>query len=952
MADPDLSVQLLGGFRILWRGSQLDVRSARVACLLAYLVLHRAVPQSRAHLAALFWPDSTDAQARANLRKLVLELRRALPGAGRCLDLERASLAWREDAPCAVDVAEFERAAREASSAASLERAVELYRGDLLPGSYDDWVLAERERLRQLHVVVLGRLVSALEARRSYPEAIGYARRLLDQDPLHEETYRLLMRLHATTGDRAGAVRIYHRCEAVLRRELDVAPSPATREAYERVLHADTRLLEDTAPLPPVPSHNLPRHLTSFVGREQEIVEVARLLAGARLVTLTGTAGCGKTRLALRVAGDLLGACADGVRLVDLAPLSDPALVPRAVALVLGAREEPGQALTETLIASLGEKRLLLVLDNCEHVAASCGALAEALLRACPRLRILATSRQALTIPGEVVWRVPPLSVPDRAVLPAPQALLRHDAVRLFVERAAAVQPAFRLTPRNAVAVAEICRRLDGLPLAIELAAARVKVLTATQIAARLDDQFRLLATGSPMTLPRHRTLRAALDWSYDLLSGPERTLLRRLSVFAGGWTLAAAEAVCAGEDLEPSGILDVLAQLVDRSLVAVDTQGEEARYRLLEIVRQYGRARLEDAGETVRLRAQHLRFFTEWGERVEPLLWGPQQAMWFERAEQEHDNLRAALEWAVDTDPQAGLRLAGALWRFWKMRDHSTEGRGWAERLLARATERTAARARVLSGAGYLAADQGDLAAAHAFHEESLVIFRELGDERGAPRALTDLGISAMRDGRYAAARTFHEQSIALYRALGDRRGAAYALNNLGLVLANQHECAAARDAFEESLAIFREAGDARGVAISLTNLGHVRYRQGDFGSAQAALEESLAIKRELGEKRGLAVLLAEFAGLAAAQNQAERAARLYGAADALREELGARLPLSDLRAHHAAAIAAVRTALGETAYASARAQGRTMALAQVIEYAAAGATVGPPVRHAGAQD
>jgi predicted ATPase/DNA-binding SARP family transcriptional activator/Tfp pilus assembly protein PilF len=935
MAEHALSLQVLGGFRLRDHGVPIAVPSKRVQALLTYLVLHRGIPQSRAHLAALFWPDSTDAQARTNLRKLVLEARRTLPHAEHCLRADGATLLWREDAPCAVDVVAFERAAIRKAALAALEQAAALYEGDLLPGCYDEWVLAERERLRQLYGTLLERLAVELEARQAYPAALRYALRLLDQDPLREETYRLLMRLHAIAGDRAAAVRVYHRCEATLRRELDVEPSPATREAYARVLHADTRLPEEVAAPPPSSAHNLPRHLTTFIGREQEIADVARVLSGARLLTLTGAAGCGKTRLALRVAADLVAAYPDGVWFVDLTPVADPALVARSVASVLGVREAPGQALVESLTAALRQRQLLLVLDNCEHLAEACGDLAAALLVACPGVRLLATSRQALKVPGELLWGVPPLALPNGGASLSPEALLAYDAIRLFVERAVAVQPAFRLGARNAAAVVEICRRLDGLPLAIELAAARMKVLTPQQIAARLDDRFRLLAGAGRTATTRHRTLEAALAWSHDLLSQQERCLLRRLSVFSGGWTLEAAEAVCAGEGIATGEVLDLLAELVDKSLVLVETQGGEARYRMLETVREYGQARLREAGETARVRARHLRWFVERAERIEPLLWGAEQAAWFDRLEREHDNLRAALEWSLDRDPPAGLRLAGAVWRFWKMRDHFAEGRRWAERVLAVAPDRTAARARLLGGAGYLAADQGDLTGARAFHEEGLAIFREVGDQRGAARALTDLGITAARGGDLAGARAFHEESLALYRALGDRRGTAYALNNLGLALADEEDCPAARAAFEESLSLFRDVGDPRGIAISLTNLGSVVYRQGDAASARRCLEESLSIKQELGEKRGLAVLLEEFAGLAASRGEAERAARLYAAVEALADEIGARTPLSDFRAHHARCVASVRAVLGERRRASAWAEGRAMTLEQAIEYA-----------------
>src|SRR5579884_1061615 len=431
---------------------------------------------------------------------------------------------------------------------------------------------------------------------------------------------------------------------------------------------------------------NLPVQLTSFIGREKEMEEIKRLLSRTRLLTLTGSGGCGKTRLAAQVGADLLADFADGVWLVELAAIADPALVPQTVASTLGIREEPGQRLLETLQQHLKPKSLLLLLDNCEHLSAACAQLAETLLQACPNLRILASSREALGIAGELAYRVPSLSLPELPRLPSAEAALvpalaRCEATRLFVERAALSYPGFALTEQNAPAVAQVCVRLDGIPLAIELAAARIKVLSADQIAARLDDRFRLLTGGSRTALPRQQTLRALIDWSYDLLSEAERTLLRRLSVFAGGWTLEAAEAVCSADALH------LLTSLVDKSLAVYEEQAGEARYRLLETVREYARDRLLESGEMEEVRERHFAFFLRMAEEIEPKLTGLEQAAWLDRLEGEYDNLRAASGWALSAaeGAQAGLRLAGALWRFWEIRGHIDEGRGRLKNALDR---------------------------------------------------------------------------------------------------------------------------------------------------------------------------------------------------------------------------------------------------------------------------
>ncbi|HEV2741795.1 MAG TPA: hypothetical protein VGV91_01430 [Rubrobacter sp.] len=399
---------------------------------------------------------------------------------------------------------------------------------------------------------------------------------------------------------------------------------------------------------PQRPPNNLPLELSSFVGREKELAEVGRLLENNRLMTLTGTGGCGKTRLALAVAGELVDGFEGGVRLVELAPLADPSLVPQAVGSTLGVREQPGRSPTETLSDYLRPKKALIILDNCEHLVEACAELAETLLRSCPKLRVLATSREALGITGEVAWPVPSLSLPDLRRLPEIEGLPRNEAIRLYLERTAAVKPSFALTEQNAPLVARVCYQLDGIPLAIELAAARAKVLSVEQIADRLDDSFRLLSAGGRTVSPRHSTLQAAMDWSHELLSDEEQVLFRRLSVFAGGFTLEAAESACAGEDLGGDEVLGLLSHLVDKSLVVAWERDEQMRYRLLETVRQYGRDKLRGSGEDAELGRRHAAFFVTLAEEAERERSGPDQARWLVRLEAEHDNVRAALSWSL----------------------------------------------------------------------------------------------------------------------------------------------------------------------------------------------------------------------------------------------------------------------------------------------------------------
>jgi predicted ATPase/class 3 adenylate cyclase len=661
------------------------------------------------------------------------------------------------------------------------------------------------------------------------------------------------------------------------------------------------------ADFPPLKSleafpNNLPIQLTSFVGREREMAEVKRLLTTTHLLTLTGAGGAGKTRLSLQAAADLLESYPDGAWLVELASLSDPALVDQSVASALGVKEEPGLTLLTTLTNYLRTRHLLLILDNCEHLIGTCAQVAETLLRACPGLKILATSREALGISGETAWRVPSLSLPDPKHLPAgadlSSALTMYEAVRLFIDRAVAVQPTFAVTNRNAPAVAQICHRLDGIPLAIELAAARVKVLSVEQIAARLDDRFRLLTGGSRTALPRQQTLRTLIDWSYDLLSDGERALLRRLSAFAGGWTLDAAEAACVGDGIEAYEVLDLLTQLANKSLVVVES--EEARYRLLETIRHYARDKLMESGEAGAVRGRHLDFFLNLAEEAEPELIGADQAVWLNRLEVEHDNMRAALEWgkAIEGGSEGGmlheapLRLVGALWRFWYLRGYLSEGRGWLEMALSESSGASASlRAKALVGAGLLAHSQGDRKRAVELCEESLALYRELEDKKGIAASLNTLGLLAQYQGDYDRAVVLLEESLALSRELGDKAGIASALQRLsGVVFMIRGDYKRASVLYEESLALHRELKDKGGISVSLRFLGLGAFIHGDYDRGTALLEESLALSRELGDKGGAAQSLLLLGFTAEYGGDRDRAAELWEESAALYNEVGNR--------------------------------------------------------------
>ncbi len=727
--------------------------------------------------------------------------------------------------------------------------------------------------------------------------------------------------------------------------------------------------------------NNLPVQLTSFIGREQEMAEVKDLLTTTHLLTLTGPGGTGKTRLSLQVAAEVLDVFPDGAWLVELAPLADPALLPQAVASTLGVREQPGRLLVETLLDYLRAKTLLLMLDNCEHLIEACAQLATTLLRACTRLRIVASSREALGVAGETAYRVPSLSLPDtqRAT---PDALQHSEAARLFGERALAAQPRFGITSANAPAIAQICRRLDGIPLALELAAARVKLFSAEQIANRLDDSFRLLTGGSRTALPRQQTLRALIDWSYDLLPEPERAALRRFAVFAGGWTFEAAEAVIGAE------ALDLLSHLVDKSLVVAEehAQAGETRYRLLETIRQYARDKLLESGESIQVRDHHLNYCLHLAAEAEPELEGLDMLRWLDRLETEHDNFRAALEWALERNPTAAVQLAASLTAFWQIRGYMTEGRRWLRDALTRfealppaageaARGQSALRATGLLVAGTLAFGQGELNAARSLLEESVALARMAGEQRTLGYALGQLGFTTLGLGDAAVAEAVLEESLGLFRAINDKRG-------IGLILYGQAErairlrgdFAAARAYSEEAVRLMRESGSPWLAAMSILGLGVMASYQGNYAEARAHFEEGEPLFRDLGDRHAVHVVQSErahmerklghyaqavalysrtilgwqelghwaalahelecFAFIACAQSQAQRAVRLLGAAEALRESVNSPMTAIE-RTEYDHNVSALRAQMDEAAFTAAWAAGRALTMDEAVALA-----------------
>ncbi len=725
---------------------------------------------------------------------------------------------------------------------------------------------------------------------------------------------------------------------------------------------------------------NIPVPRTGFVGREKEIAAAKDLLLrqDVRLVTVTGPGGIGKTRLAVQVASGLLEIFPGGTHFVPLAPISDPALIPSMVIQTLGIRGASGQSPLEILKKHLLDSRrapMLLLLDNFEHVLAAAPVLAE-LLATSPHLKILVTSRAALHVYGEHEFPVPPLAVPDSRLMPSLTVLSQYPAVALFVQRAAAVKPDFVLNRENAHAVTEICAQLDGLPLAIELAAARIKVLSLSSICTRLASRMQLL-TGGARDLPqRQQTLRSAIDWSYDLLTPAEQKLFRRLSVFVRGCTLEGAEAVCDTKGDLNLDLLDGMASMVDKSLLQQFGQANgESRFVMLETIREYCREKLERSGEQVATKRAHAAYCLVLAEEVTTDQSAAEGSEWLERFTLDHDNFRAALQWLTETeDAEWGLRLGAALFRFWEIREFFAEGRDTLGKVLKMpaAAARTKLRARALFSAGVLAIEQGDytsgttfvseslaiarelhdnhgvavsvnalavlardqddLTLAHSMFEEGLMLWREVGDQKAVARSLSNLASVVKLQGDYPRAYSLYAECLSIFRELGDRTGVAWSLNSQGDVARDQRDFAAAQTLYEKSLAIFHELNDRWGIAGSLSDLGNIAREQRDCHTAHSFYRESLKIFQELEHKRGIARLLEGFACSAAAQLQAERSLRLAGAAAALRQNIGTPLTPGE-QAKLEAILDPVRQSLTNTAGTTAWLDGWAMPVEKAIE-------------------
>ncbi len=868
---PGLGLHLLGPVGVTVDGRPFDGLHIRPALALCIYLACRPERHPREHLMALLWPDFTPASAHQNLRQTLYVLRQSLPevasAAGNAHPVplmlaDRTTVQLNPDAAVAVDARRF--ASLLNSPRVTFEQTAEaacLYRGDFLSDFYlpdsnpfEEWAAAQRAELRRLMLDALGRLAAEAEARGRYEESAAHARRQLAMDDLRESAYQQLMLALARGGQRAEALAVYERCRR-LQDDLGLEPTGETRELVERIGRGQlASKAERPAEGVKRPRSNLPSPLSSFIGREREIAEICERLAVSRLVTLTGPGGCGKTRLAVEVARILQEEFPDGVWLVEFATLTQPGLVGQTVTESLGLRDLSGRPVQEVLVEHLRSRTALLVLDNCEHLIDASARFAQTLLEACPRLHILATSREPLRITGEVARLVPPLAVAAGDHLPALADLAQIESIRLFIDRAGAVKAGYRLTADNAAAVASVCQHLDGMPLAIELAAARVEVLSPTEIGERLADRFHLLTHGSRTALPRQQTLRATIDWSYDLLSVAEQALLARLSVFSGGWTLEAAEAVCSDEIITAGCVLDRLSDLVEKSLVQSAETGGMARFSMLETIRQYSDERLLDSGEREPLRRRHLAYFLDFAERGKRGSHGPRSLAWKQQMDSERDNLRAALDYTlrVDGPSDAAVRLTQAVGGFngvWSSSSWQEAGY-WAEKALAHpsAAPATTLRAMLLFNSVIF-----DLSSSWSKQrprlEESLAIFDALGEADGVERAtlLMWLGFYLSYDpDERAKGLAYMEEALRAFADSGEQWLYAFALNlYAGTIFEVDRDFATAWALVEKGLEVARQTGEQFLIAVLTDDLGMFAVGHGLFDQGQDYLEEALEIHR-----------------------------------------------------------------------------------------------------------
>jgi predicted ATPase/tetratricopeptide (TPR) repeat protein len=878
-----LEVRLFGKFDINYDGEPITISSRIAQSLFAYLILTAGTLHRREKLAGTFWPDATEEKARAYLRHEFWRIRKALStkSKGDYLLADDINISFNSSAEYSLDVATFTKVG-ETASVDDLKRALAVFEEELLPGFYDEWINPEREHLQALYEQKMTRLLEQLKDAKCWPDILEWVERWTSFGRASEAAYRYLIIAYDALGDKAMVASTYKRCLQALS-ALDLEPSEQTRVlAFKRN-----------------PKINISIPLTSFIGREKELKEVAGLFSKSRLITLTGSGGVGKTRLAIQAVAEVLDLFPDGVWFLDLAPLTNPSLVPNTLASLLGLRESGEISTTDLLINYFRSRKALVIFDNCEHLIKICAQLVHSLLTSSEHLSILATSREALRVSGEFPYRVPSLEFLSLDVISTIDQLSTIESVRLFVERAAVALPGFTIDVQNGFTIAQICRRLDGIPLAIELAAARTNMLSCQQILTRLDDRFNFLTGGLHSDLPRHQTLRAMIQWSYDLLPAQEQLLFNRLSVFAGGWSLEAAEQVCVGNnDVETFQILDLLTQLLNKSLIVVErTQGLKPRYHMLETIRQYAEEKALASSEREIIRHSHLTYFVEMAEQADENLHSSDMIMWLDRLETELDNMRAALAWGLESNIEFMLRLAGALPKFWHTRGFTLEGIKWLDQGLSaeKATEgnqplmlnRSIIRGKALIANLTLLTRLPDFEKATTCYNESLALFQALGPEGkpgmawalllGAASNLTDQEVPSL------------EQSLALFYETGDKIGISECLIQLADYAEFEEDYGKATALVEAHLSLRREIGDQDGIGAALLKLGvFAFFWKDDYEQAVTFFEESLCCFRSITKKSGVSWVLANYGEVCLWYGDYARAARNFEEGRRLAQDVG----------------------------------------------------------------
>jgi predicted ATPase/DNA-binding SARP family transcriptional activator len=931
-----LEVKLLGQFEVKLESVRLSIPSRNAQALFAYLVLHAGKSHRREWLAGLLWPDSSEENARSNLRHELWRLRKAFESSGEsCFLVDDLSITFISPSKYYLDVERLERAPSASNPTDDLIKALSIYGGELLPGFYNEWIFMERARLNALFEAKIAHLLEILQNEGRWAEVVDWGMSWIAWGQMPEPAYRALISAHANSGDLPKAIATYEQYAQALQKDMGIMPSEQTQALYKRLktgwkegppmdppeatkpLKSHLATVSPTPFLPRLRRSNLPRPLTSFIGRENEIQKVVNLVSKARMVTITGAGGVGKTRLAIQVAGSLIPQFRDGAWWVGLATLSKAnfsqkwnpgekrdtyialeeqfgeGLIAQAAAKTLRVQQVPGQAILDALLAYLHDKQILLVFDNCEHLIEECSILVERLLTECPELSILATSREALGVPSEKAWRLPSLSLPGQALSKDVRNILLSEAVRLFVERTTDVVPGFFPREKDIAAIAKVCLRLDGIPLAIELAAARMNLLSIQEIAVRLDRSFQLLTEGHRTALLRHQTLQAAIEWSYALLNEAEQVLFRRLSIFAGSFSLAAAEAVCASHEIPTNEVLTLLGRLVNKSMLNVEPPRENSdlptRFRYLDTIRSFSRLKLEETTEFQWLRDRYGSYYIQLVETAEPELLLQNQEYWFKLLQAEYDNLSAVIEWSTNSDlAESALKLVGALLWFWFSYGSTREGCDMALKALATPSsiKYTKARVRALNTAGFFLCLLGDSAYARQKLEEALSIQRTNEDKVSLAWSLQFLGLALAYDKEYDLADSTFEKGLALTRNSGDGHANNF-LHFLGDIILQKGDYSRAKRIYEDSANNLRTIGNKSFLAYPLRRLGYLALEENDNLKAWRYFQESMAVNLEIGDNRAIAACLVSLAALALKMENPTTAARLLGLVESHLETL-----------------------------------------------------------------